>query len=55
MSKIVLLTDGEIYNISSAISDRIILLEDFLSNHTDSPKAHKRLKEFKGILAKLNN
>lgn len=55
MSKMVLLTDGEIYNISSAISDRIILLEDFLSNHTDSPKAHKRLKEFKGILAKLND
>ena len=55
MSKIVLLTDGEIYNISSAISDRIILLEDFLSNHAGSPKAHKRLKEFKGIIAKLND
>lgn len=55
MSKIVLLTDGEIYNISSAISDRIILLEDFISNHAASPKSHKRLKEFKGILAKLNN
>ena len=55
MSKIVLLTDDEIYNISSAISDRITLLEDFISNHADYPKAHKRLKEFKGILAKLND
>ena len=55
MSKIVLLTDDEIYNISSAISDRIILLEDYLSKHDGTPIAHKRLKEFKGILAKLND
>jgi hypothetical protein len=55
MSKTITLTSDEIVNITSAIEDRIILLEDFISNHADSPKAHKRLKEFKGILAKLNN
>ena len=55
MSKIVLLTDDEIYNITSAIEDRITLLEDYLSKHDGTPIAHKRLKEFKGILAKLND
>ena len=55
MSKTITLTSDEIVNITSAIEDRIILLEDFISNHADSPKAHKQLKEFKGILAKLNN
>ena len=55
MSKIVLLTDDEIYNISSAIQGRIILLEEFISNHAGTPRTHKRLKEFKEILAKLNN
>ena len=55
MGRTVTLTSDEIVNITSAIEDRIILLEDFISNHADSPKAHKRLKEFKGILAKLNN
>lgn len=55
MDRTITLTSDEIYNISSAISDRITLIEDFISNHADSPKAHKRLKEFKGILAKLNN
>ena len=51
MDRTITLTSDEIYNISSAISDRITLIEDFISNHADSP----RLKEFKGILAKLNN
>ena len=55
MDKTVTLTSDEIVNITSAIEDRITLLEDFISNHADSPKAHKRLKEFKGILAKLND
>ena len=55
MEKTITLTSEEIANIKSAIEDRIILLEDFISNHADSPKAHKRLKEFKGILAKLND
>ena len=55
MDKTITLTSEEIANIKSAIEDRIILLEDFISNHADSPKAHKRLKEFKGILAKLND
>ena len=55
MDRTVTLTSDEIVNITSAIEDRIILLEDFISNHAYSPKAHKRLKEFKGILAKLND
>ena len=55
MSKIVLLTSDEIVNITSAIEDRIILLEDYLSKHDGTPIAHKRLKEFKEIKAKLNN
>lgn len=55
MEKTITLTSDEIYNISSAISDRITLLEDYLSNHDGTPIAHKQLKEFKGILAKLNN
>ena len=55
MDRTVTLASDEIVNITSAIEDRIILLEDFISNHADSPTAHKRLKEFKGILAKLND
>ena len=55
MDKTVTLTSEEIANIKSAIEDRITLLEDFISNHADSHKAHKRLKEFKCILAKLND
>ena len=54
MEKTITLTSDEIYNISSAISDRITLIEDFISNHADSPKTHKRLKEFNEIKAKLN-
>ena len=55
MDKKITLTSEEIANIKSAIEDRITLLEDFISNHADSHKAHKRLKEFKGILANLND
>ena len=55
MDRIVTLTSEEIANIKSAIEDRITLLEDFISNHADSHKAHKRLKEFKEIKAKLND
>ena len=55
MDKTITLTSEEIANIKSAIEDRITLLEDFISYHADSPKAHKRLKEFKEIKAKLNN
>lgn len=55
MSKMVSLTDDEIYNITSAIQSRIILLEDFISSRTDASYAHKRLKEFKDIMAKLND
>ena len=55
MDRTVTLTSGEIVNITSAIEDRIILLEDYLSNHDGTPVAHKRLKEFKEIKAKLNN
>lgn len=55
MSKTITLTSDEITNIKSAIEDRIILLEDYLSNNDGTPIAHKRLKEFKGILAKLND
>ena len=54
MSKMVSLTDDEIYNITSAINDRIILLEETISSHDDTPITHKRLKEFKEIKAKLN-
>ena len=55
MDKTITLTSEEIANIKSVIEDRLTLLEDFISNHADSHKAHKRLKEFKGILAKLND
>ena len=55
MDKKITLTSEEIANIKSAIEDRITLLEDFISNHADSHKAHKRLKEFKEIKSKLNN
>ena len=55
MDKIVTLTSEEIANIKSAIEDRIILLEDYLSKHDVTPVAHKRLKEFKEIKSKLNN
>lgn len=55
MDKTITLTSDEIVNITSAIEDRIILLEDYLSNHDGTPIAHKQLEEFKGILAKLNN
>ena len=55
MDRTVTLTSDEIVNITSAIEDRIILLEDYLSNHDGTPVAHKRLKEFKEIKAKLNN
>ena len=55
MDKKITLTSEEIANIKSAIKDRITLLEDFISNHADSHKAHKRLKEFKGILEKLTD
>ena len=55
MDKTITLTSDEIVNITSAIEDRIILLEDYLSKHDGTPIAHKRLKEFKEIKAKLNN
>ena len=55
MEKTITLTSDEIYNITSAINDRIILLEDYLSKHDGTPVAHKRLKEFKEIKSKLNN
>ena len=55
MDKTVTLTSEEIANIKSAIEDRIILLEDYLSKHDGTPVAHKRLKEFKEIKSKLNN
>ena len=55
MEKTITLTGGEIYNITSAINDRIILLEECISSHDDTPITHKRLKEFKEIKAKLNN
>lgn len=55
MDRTVTLTSDEIVNITSAIEDRIILLEDYLSNNDGTPAAHKRLKEFKEIKAKLNN
>ena len=55
MDRTITLSGDEIYNITSAIEDRIILLEDYLSNNDGTPAAHKRLKEFKEIKAKLNN
>ena len=55
MDKKITLTSEEIANIKSAIEDRIILLEDYLSKHDGTPVAHKRLKEFKEIKSKLNN
>lgn len=55
MDKTVTLTSDEIVNITSAIEDRIILLEDYLSKNEGTPVAHKRLKEFKEIKSKLNN
>ena len=53
MSRTVTLSSDEIYNITSAINDRIILLEDFIARHKDCPMTHKRLKDFKEIKAKL--
>ena len=55
MEKTITLTREEIANIKSAIEDRIILLEDYLSNNEGTPIAHKRLKEFKEIKEKLNH
>lgn len=55
MDKTITLTSDEIANITSVIEDRIIIIEDYLSNHDDTPILHKRLKEFKGILEKLND
>lgn len=55
MDRTITLTSDEIVSITSAIEDRIILLEDYLLNHDGTPIAHKQLEEFKGILAKLNN
>ena len=55
MEKTITLTSEEIVNITSAIEDRIILLEDYLSKHDGTPVAHKRLKEFKEIKEKLNH
>ena len=54
MEKTITLTSDEIYNITSAINDRIILLEKIISSHNDIPITHKRLKEFNEIKAKLN-
>lgn len=53
MGRTVTLSGDEIYNITSAINDRIILLEDFIARYKDCPMAHKRLKEFNEIKAKL--
>ena len=55
MEKTITLTSDEIANIKSAIEDRIILLEDYLSKNEGTPIAHKRLKEFKDIKEKLNH
>lgn len=54
MEKTITLSGDEIYNITSAINDRIILLEECISSHDDTPITHNRLKEFKEIKAKLN-
>lgn len=53
MERTVTLSGDEIYNITSAINDRIILLEDTIANHKDCPMTHKRLNEFNEIKAKL--
>lgn len=55
MGKTITLTSDEIVSITSAIEDRIILLEDYLSNHDGTPIVHKQLEEFKEIVEKLNN
>ena len=55
MNKTISLTSEEIANIKSAIEDRIILLEDYLSKNEGTQIAHKRLKEFKEIKEKLNH
>ena len=54
MNKTISLTSEEIENIKSAIEDRIILLEDYLSKNEGTPIAHKQLKEFKDIKEKFN-
>ena len=54
MEKTITLTSEEIANIKSAIEDRIILLEDYLSNNEGTPIANKQLKEFKDIKEKFN-
>lgn len=55
MDKTITLTSDEIVNITSAIEDRIIFLEDIIRHKDDCPMTHKRLKEFKEIKAKLLN
>ena len=55
MEKTITLTSEEIANIKSAIEDRIILLEDYLSTNEGTPIANKRLNEFKEIKEKLNH
>ena len=55
MEKTITLTSDEIANIKSAIEDRIILLEDYLSTNEGTPIAPKQLKEFKEIKEKLNH
>lgn len=55
MDKTITLTSDEIVSITSAVEDRIILLEDYLSNHDGTPIARKQLEGFKEIVAKLNN
>lgn len=55
MEKTITLTSDEIYNITSAIEDRIILLEYYLSNHDGTPIEHNQLEEYKEIVAKLND
>ena len=55
MDKTITLTSEEIANIKSAIEDRIILLEDYLSKNERTPIAHKRLKEIKTTTEKLQN
>ena len=55
MEKTITLTSEEIVNITSAIEDRIILLEDYLSKNEGTTIAQKRLKEFKEIKEKLNH
>ena len=55
MDKTITLSGDEIYNITTAINDRIIFLEDIIRHKDDCPMTHKRLKEFKEIKAKLLN